>query len=77
MGRVEASLEALEKAVTKGFSDAKADFNELKGEMADLKREVADLRRAETERKGAWKVIVAVSGAISAAVAAAIKYLSA
>ena len=77
IGRMEAGLEALEKAVSKGFSDAKADFIELKGEIADLKKEVSDLRRAETERKGAWKVIVTVAGGVSAAVAALVKYLTA
>lgn len=70
MGRVEASLEALEKVVSQGFS-------EIKAEIVDLKKEVADLRRAETERKGAWKVIVAVAGGVSAVVAALIKYLTA
>jgi len=70
MGRVEASLEALEKVVSQGFS-------EIKAEIVDLKKEVADLRRAETERKGAWKVIVAVAGGVSAVVAALIKYRTA
>jgi hypothetical protein len=37
---------------------------------------LAKIEQQETERRGAWKVIVSVSGLVSALVAAAYKYLT-
>lgn len=67
-GRMEASLESLEKIVSQGFQ-------EIKDELRAIKQDVEALKTAETERKGAWKVIVAVAGGVSAAVAGLVKYL--
>ncbi len=68
-GRMEASLESLEKVVSQGFQ-------EIKDELRAIKTDVEALKAAETERRGAWKVIVTIAGVVSAAVAGLIKYLS-
>ena len=62
MGRVEASLEALEKIVSKGFE-------EVKTELHDLKQEVSELKLAESQRKGAFSLGQWLVGAIGAGVA--------
>lgn len=66
---MEASLESLEKVVSQGFQ-------EIKDELRAIKTDVEALKAAETERRGAWKVIVTIAGVVSAAVAGLIKYLS-
>jgi hypothetical protein len=68
-GRMEAGLESLEKVVSQGFQ-------EIKDELRAIKTDVEALKAAETERRGAWKVIVTIAGVVSAAVAGLIKYLT-
>lgn len=77
MGRVEgnqsqleARMDRFEKLVTDGFE-------KLEGSLSAIDTRLAAIERKETERKGAWKVIVAVAGGVSAVVAALIKYLTA
>lgn len=67
MGRVEASLEALEKIVSKGFED-------IKGELHDLKQEVAALKLAESQRKGAFSLGQWLIGAIGGGVALLVQH---
>lgn len=62
-----ARLDRLEKIVTDGFDK--------------IDERLARIEKTESERKGAWKVIVTVAGGVaggvSAAVAVLIKYLTA
>lgn len=62
MGRVEASLDSLEKLVAKGFDD-------IKGELHDLKKDVSELKLAESQRKGAFSLGQWLVGAIGAGIA--------
>ena len=57
MGRVEASLEALEGIVRQGFQD-------IKDELKDIKTDVEALKAAENKRKGAVAMLVAFGGVI-------------
>lgn len=66
IGRMEGRLTALEDRLEK-----------MEAVLERIDRRLAAMETKETERKGAWKVIVTVAGAVSAAVAALIKYLSA
>lgn len=75
LGRVEGSqvamekrLDTLEKTVTDGF--------EKVGDGLDrIDRRLAQIETKEAERKGAWKVVAAIAGAVAAVVASAVKYL--
>lgn len=67
-GRMEAGLESLKDIVREGFQDNRDRLDKVE-------RRLAALEARETERKGAWRVIVAVAGAVSAAVAGLWKYL--
>lgn len=68
--QLEARMDRFEKLVTDGFE-------KVEGSLAAIDKRLAAMEDKETERKGAWKVIVTVAGAVSAAVAALIKYLTA
>jgi len=57
MGRVEASLEALEGIVKQGFQD-------IKDELKAIKTDVELLKQAENKRKGAVATLVAFGGVI-------------
>ena len=57
MGRVEASLEALEKVVSQGLQD-------IKDELRVIKADVELLKVAENKRKGAVAMLVAFGGMI-------------
>jgi len=59
MGRVEASLEALEKVVTQGFQD-------IKDELRVIKADVEALKMTESQRKGVFQAGHWVIGIISA-----------
>lgn len=62
MGRVEASLEALEKAMMQGFQD-------IKDELRVIKADVEALKQAESKRKGAVAMLVAFGGVIGGLIA--------
>lgn len=68
--QLEARMDRFEKLVTDGFE-------KVDGSLTAIDKRLAAMESKETERKGAWKVIVTVAGAVSAAVAALIKYLTA
>lgn len=55
MGRVEASLEALEKVVSQGFQD-------IKDELRAIKTDVEALKVAENKRKGALGALMVFAG---------------
>lgn len=55
MGRVEASLEALEKVVSQGFQD-------IKDELRVIKQDVEALKVAENKRKGALGALMVFAG---------------
>jgi len=57
MGRVEASLEALEKVVSQGFQD-------IKDELRAIKTDVEALKQAENKRKGALGALMVFAGFI-------------
>lgn len=61
MRETERRLDQLEKAVTDGFKEIKTGLEEIKAR--------------ESERRGAWKTIVAVAGFVSAFVTLAVKWL--
>jgi hypothetical protein len=62
MGRVEASLEALEKVVLQGFED-------IKIELRVIKADVEALKAAENKRKGAVGALMLFAGFIGGLVA--------
>lgn len=62
MGRVEASLEALEKAMMQGFQD-------IKDELRVIKADVELLKQAENKRKGALGALMVFSGFVGGLIA--------
>lgn len=62
MGRVEASLEALEKAMMQGFED-------IKTELKVIKADVEVLKAAENKRKGAVGALMLFAGFLGGLVA--------
>lgn len=74
-GRMEGSVAAmkermdhLEKTVADGFEKVGAGLDKID-------KRLATIEAREAERKGAWKVIALVAGAVSAVVASVVKYL--
>lgn len=65
IGRMEGRLDAMESRLEK----MEAMLERIDGRLAKIEQQ-------ETERRGAWKVIVAISGIVSALVAAAYKYIT-
>lgn len=61
-------MDRFEKLVSDGF-------DKLEGTLSAIDTRLAAIERKETERKGAWKVIVGIAGGVSAAVAVIAKYL--
>ena len=62
MGRVEASLEALEKAMMQGFQD-------IKDELKVIKADVEALKVSENKRKGALGALMVFSGFVGGLIA--------
>ena len=62
MGRVEASLEALEKVVSQGFQD-------IKDELRAIKTDVEALKQAEHKRKCALGALMLFAGFMGGVVA--------
>lgn len=56
-GRMEGRMDALDKAMGEGFSRVETALAKIDGRL-----DAIDTR--ESERKGAWRVIVAVAGAV-------------
>lgn len=65
IGRMEGRLDAMEGRLEK-----------MEVVLERIDSRLAKIEQHETERRGAWKVIVSVSGIVSALVAAAYKYLT-
>lgn len=61
-------MDRFEKLVTDGFE-------KVEDTLTAIEKRLAAIETKETERKGAWKVIVAVAGVVSAVVAALVKSL--
>lgn len=67
--QMEARMDRFEKLVSDGFQTVESS-------LQAIEKRLAAMEATESERKGAWKVAVAISGLVSALVAAAWKYLS-
>lgn len=65
IGRMEGRLDAMENRLEK-----------MEAVLERIDNRLAKIEQQETERRGAWKVIVAVAGGVSALVAGLIKYLT-
>ena len=77
LGRVEGNQSQLEARMDRFERLVSDGFEKLEGSLSAIETRLAAIERKETERKGAWEVIVAVAGGVSAIVAALFKYLSA
>ena len=75
IGKLEAGLEALNRTVREGFTDAKEDRREIKREVAAIDERLARIEAKENERRGAWAVLVAVASICSGLVAWAVNTL--
>lgn len=75
LGRVEGNQSQLEARMDRFEKLVSDGFKEIGEAIAEVRKEVSNLKDKETERRGAWKVIVAVSAFVSGLVAAATKYL--
>lgn len=76
MGSVEAGLKALEKAVESGFRGTNKRLDHHETALSEIKDELSAIKTRESERKGAWKAIVALAGGIGGIVGVAAKYLT-
>lgn len=70
LGRVEGNQDAMEtrmdrfeSALSEGFKDVKAAISEMRG---DFDKRLAAIEERESERRGAWKTILAGCAAVSA-----------
>lgn len=75
LGRMEGSQSAMEARMDRFETLVSEGFEKVEGSLAAIEKRLAAMEAKETERKGAWKVIVAVAGGVSAAVAGLVKYL--
>lgn len=75
LGRVEATQDGFKERMDRLEGKVDDGFKSIESGLAKIDHRLAAIEARENERKGAWKTIVMVAGAVSAAVAAAIKYL--
>ena len=77
LGRVEGNQSQLEARMDRFEKLVSDGFEKLEGSLSAIDKRLAAIESKETERKGAWKVIVLVASGVSAVVAGIIKYLTA
>lgn len=75
LGRVEGSQSQLEARMDRFEKLVSDGFDKLEGSLSAIDKRLAAIESKETERKGAWKVIVGVASGVSAVVAVIAKYL--
>lgn len=75
LGRVEGNQSAMEARMDRFEKLVTDGFEKVEDTLTAIEKRLAAIETKETERKGAWKVIVAVAGVVSAVVAALVKSL--
>lgn len=75
LGRVEGNQSQLEARMDRFEKLVSDGFDKLEGTLSAIDKRLAAIENKETERKGAWKVMVGVASGVSAAVAVIAKYL--
>lgn len=75
LGRVEGNQSAMEARMDRFEKLVTDGFEKVEDTLTAIEKRLAAIETKETERKGAWKVIVAVASVVSAAVAALVKSL--
>lgn len=76
LGRVEGNQSQLEARMDRFEKLVSDGFEKLEGSLTAIDKRLAAIESKETERKGAWKVVVGVASGVSAVVAALVKYLT-
>lgn len=75
LGRVEATQEGFKERMDRFEKKIDDGFEKVDATLEKIDKRLAAIEQRETERRGAWRVIVLVAGAVSAAIAALFKYL--
>jgi hypothetical protein len=75
LGRVEATQSALEARMDRFEKLVTEGFDKIDEGLERIDKRLTALEAKESERKGAWGVIVTVSGVVGGLAAALVKYL--
>ena len=76
VGRVEGNQDGFRERMDRFERMLNDGFEKVGTALEKIDSRLKHIEDREQERKGAWKVIAAISGVVSAAVAGLIKYLS-
>lgn len=76
LGRVEGELSSMDARMDRFEKIVSDGFQKISDDIAELRKEVSHLKDRETERKGAWKIIVAIASFVAAGVTGLLKYLT-
>lgn len=74
LGRVEGNQSAMEARMDRFEKLVTDGFGKVEDTLTAIEKRLAAIETKETERKGAWKVIVGVAGTVSAVVAGCVKF---
>lgn len=70
LGHVEATQESLKERMDRFEKKLDEGFDKVDGALGRIDKRLAVIEQRESERKGAWKTLVLIAGAVSAAVGA-------
>lgn len=75
LGRVEGNQDGFRERMDRFERLVEDGFEKVEGTLDKIDKRLATIELRESERKGAWRVIVFVSGVVSAGVTGLIKFL--
>ena len=76
LGRVEGNQSAMEARMDRFESLVKDGFGKVEDALGAIDKRLAQIEQRESERKGAWKTLVAIAAAVSGLVGYLVNYLT-
>lgn len=76
VGRVEGNQDGFRERMDRFEETIHVGFEKVGSALEKIDARLKRIEASEQERKGAWRVVLAISGIVSACVAAAYKYLT-
>ncbi len=76
LGKMEGLQSAMEKRLDHLERTVSDGFDNINKGLDKIDKRLAAIESKEAERKGAWKIIALVAGAVSATVASVVKYFA-
>lgn len=76
LGRVEGNQSAMEARMDRFESLVKDGFEKVEDALGTIDKRLAQIEQRESERKGAWKTLVAIAAGVSGLVGYLVNYLT-